>query len=280
MTVPVAKNGSGKVKGNNGGKTSEGTPLLSSFRKSESAVSSRSVRFDDDSSRRSETQRPSLHPFHSASSYLEHFTQSERDRALKQPGVGKAAFLIRDAVLGTTENPTEGTYNPYENPDAPLRNTISILCRRVCASRGFRKFIYFVVWILVVLSFFEPPAWCFDIPGLETSAEDAMDAGHCHRIMALRGPPADDPTSKEHVEYYPNATVFLLSKKHAVIYEYICLVILAINILLLIGRDGCSLSIFFRNGRARLPRLAVTTSVLFLMMSLLVANFRPGYHTR
>ena len=38
------------------------------------------------------------------------FSKSERDEALEMEGVGPAAFLIRDAVLGEVENPAEGVY--------------------------------------------------------------------------------------------------------------------------------------------------------------------------
>lgn len=39
---------------------------------------------------------------------LESFSKSERDDALEIEGVGPAAFLIRDAVLGEVDNPAEG----------------------------------------------------------------------------------------------------------------------------------------------------------------------------
>lgn len=279
MTIPATKNGKNQD-GEKAGKN-EGTPLLSSFHRSASAVSGRSVRFDEDSQRSSESQRRRLlHPFRSASSYLEHFTQSERARALQQPGVGKAAFLIRDAIVGSTENPSEGAFNPYENPGSPLRNTISIICRRIGAKRSFRRCIYLVVWVLVALSFFEPPAWCFDIPGLEKSEEGKVNVGQCAAIMDLRGPPADDPKSDQEVQYYPNATVLLLTRRQAIIYESICLFLLGVYILMLIGRDGCHPGIYFRKSRALVPRLCTTLSTAALAVSLIIATCRQGYHTR
>lgn len=51
--------------------------------------------------------------------FYKELTKSERELlALKRPGVGKAAFLIRDAILGDVENPAKGTYNPYANEEA------------------------------------------------------------------------------------------------------------------------------------------------------------------
>ena len=45
---------------------------------------------------------------------LESFSKSEREEALRIEGVGPAAFLIRDAVLGEVENPAEGPYGDAE----------------------------------------------------------------------------------------------------------------------------------------------------------------------
>lgn len=182
--------------------------------------------------------------------------------------------------MGVTENPSEGAYNPYEHLNSLLRNSISIMCRRLCSRRSVRKFIEVIVWILVILSFIEPPAWCFDIPGIETSKEEAALVGHCWHIMSLRGPPADNPDSDQSVEYYPNSIFFLLTRTQTVAIESLCLFIIIVYHLLLIGRDGCSLAVFFRQGRSRLPRLVGTTSLAALGIGLIVAEAREGYHSR
>lgn len=252
-------------------------PLLSSsFRKNSTASSNRSVHFGDDS-RHSET----LHLVRHASSFIEHFTKSERDKALEKPGVGEAAFLIRDAVLGSLEvdNPSEGAYNPYENPDLVFKNAMSIFCRRLFSLRPVRRFMYAVVWMLVILSFIEPPGWCFHIPGLEVDAETGA-AGQCPRIMALHGPPADDPDSDKDVQYYPNSAAFLLTRYQATILEAACLVSIGLFILIKVGRDGLSLTRYLRKGRTRQIRLFEISAVALLALSLLIATVRRGYHTR
>lgn len=269
MTEPT--NESGRDAKKNG----EKMPLLSSFRKNNSVTSNRSVHFGEESSR-----PESFRLVHHASSFIDHFTDSERDKALEKQGVGEAAFLIRDAVLGSeVENPAEGAYNPYQNQDHVFKNAVSIVCRRVCAIRAVRRFTYAVVWMLVVLSVIEPPAWCFHIPGLEGDAH-TFTAGHCPRIMALHGPPADDPDSGKDVQYYPNSAPFLLSRYQATILETFYLVMITLSILLKVGRDGLSLTRYLRKGRTRMTRLVEIFAVALLALGLIVATVPFGYHTR
>jgi len=281
MTVPMSRNG--REEAENNGRQNEKTPLIPSIKESdESNVSSRSVQFDKQSSRKIESlSSRSQHYIHKASSYLEHFTKSERDHAIElHPGIGDAAFLIRDAVVGETENPSEGAYNPYSNPDLRMRNTISIVCSRICSRRSVRKFIILVVWAGVLLSFVEPPAWCFDIPGLEITEEDTKKVGHCWDVMSLTGPPADDPHSDESVQYYPNSIFFLLTRPQTAAIESVCLVIMIVYFLLLICRDGCYPTVFLRPGRARLPRIFGTGSVAALCIGLAISVVRDGYYSR
>jgi hypothetical protein len=138
---------------------------------------------------------------------------------------------------------------------------------------------YAVVGILVVLSFIEPPAWCFHIPGLEVDA-DMFTAGHCPIIMALHGPPADDPDSDKDVQYYPNSAAFLLTQYQATILEIACILMIGLFILIKIGRDGLSLTRYLRKGRTRKIRLFEITAVTLLALCSLVATVRRGYHTR
>jgi hypothetical protein len=269
MTEPTNENGGDATK------SGEKMPLLSSFRKNNSVTSNRSVHFGEDSSH---PESPRL--VHHASSFIDHFTDSDREKALEKPGVGEAAFLIRDAVLGSeVENPTEGAYNPYQNQDHIFKNAVSIVCRRLCAIWAVRWFSYAVVWVLVVLSVIEPPAWCFHIPGLQVDAR-TFTAGHCPRIMALHGPPADDPDSDKDVQYYPNSAAFLLSRYQATILETFCLVMITLSILLKVGRDGLSLTRYLRKGWTRTTRLVEIVAVALLALGLIIAKVRLGYHRR
>lgn len=253
---------------------SERAPLLSSFRRNDTNGSNHSVHFGDDS-----TRSISRVLMRSASAYVENFTKSERDRALRKPGVGEAAFLICDAVLGSVDNPAEGAYNPYQNPGDYWHNAISISCRRICSLSWVRWLHYTCIWMMVLLSFIEPPAWCFNTPGLP-DYHDKFTAGYCPRIMELYGPPADDPDSVVDVQYYPNATVFLLDRHQAIIAEYVLIAFLILVVLLRIGRDGMSLKRYLRQGLAVRSRAVEIVAIACLLLSLTIQTVTEGYHTR
>lgn len=95
-------------------RTGESRPLL----RSQSTRESASVTFDDSSERpgaaaeNAGAARFLTRSNSSISQVLQRFTRSERDRALQKEGVGPAAFLIRDAVLGDVENPASGACAP------------------------------------------------------------------------------------------------------------------------------------------------------------------------
>ena len=68
MTVPMSTNGH---EGAENGRQNEKTPLMPSIKESVSNVSSRSVQFDKESTRKIETMSSrSQHYFHKASSYI------------------------------------------------------------------------------------------------------------------------------------------------------------------------------------------------------------------
>jgi hypothetical protein len=211
--------------------------------------------------------------FHRSSSLVEsifHVTETERQEALQHKGVGQAAFLIRDAVIGSSENPSEGAYDPYKNPDRPNMNQISIFCRRVCSLRPYRRFLDTILWILILLTFFEPPNWCrYLIREGETIDEDfVLTVGRCHELMAARGPAAGN--SSLVVDYYPNtSTSTLLTARQSHIVESICLVCLWTFVLLRIGRDGFSLRRFLRRGPAQVARYLSFVSLSCLSLGLI-----------
>jgi len=163
--------------------------------------------------------------------FLESFYASARDRA--GGGVGSAAFLIRDAVLGPLEDPAEGAYNPYTHHG--LRPVISVICRRLCAARVVRFLSLAAVWMLVLVSFLEPPNWC--------------RTASCNVVLSMRGPAADEPTLV--VEYYPNSSTLMLTEYQASMLDLGCWTVLVIRILLQIGHDGMSPQRYFRPGPAR-----------------------------
>jgi hypothetical protein len=90
---------------------------------------------------------------------LDHLSRSERDDALLKEGVGKAAFLLRDAVLEDVENPAKGAFDPYANMNderEQLRSAISVFCHRLCSSRPLVNLFHAACSCLVLLTFVEP----------------------------------------------------------------------------------------------------------------------------
>eukprot|EP00956_Cyclotella_meneghiniana_P027560 scaffold62042_cov73-Cyclotella_meneghiniana.AAC.3 len=120
------------------------------------------------------------------------FTWSERERTLREKGVGQAAQLCRDAVFGYQDAPYEGFYDPYgeENQNNETRNEISVLCGRLVAI--LRGAVVFTNCILFLLVFIEPPYWCRN--------GDKKLYGDCRTIFELIGTTADGEEDNEAVD--------------------------------------------------------------------------------
>lgn len=174
--------------------------------------------------------------------------------------IGTAAYLIRDAVLGdnyVVEDPTIGAYNPFSSihSNNVLRNEISIRCRKYCSSWSTLRMLYYSVAVLLLLTFFEPPHWCRNYR-LSMIASDGQQEelflGSCDTILRLSGIPAsatknNDMMASNIVELYPNtSTAIWLSVSQSHLVEIICIAIIAVVVILRIGRDGCSLRIYLR----------------------------------
>lgn len=225
----------------------EDTPLLSSEEPS-SRIEFASLQADLDASSRSSDA--------SIRAILRNFSRSQRDKALNKPGVGQAAFLIRDAVLGEVENPAEGAYNPYDSKDS-LRSELAVFCGRVCANRALVQSMYAIVWFLVLLTFVEPPHWC---------RKHGDDGEGCRVLFEAEGPPADG--SGGSVQWYPNSKSMLLSVKQSNALEAIFLGVYALYTVLRIGRDGLDLFIYLRGGTAQVNRLVQLACLAFLIAGL------------
>jgi hypothetical protein len=89
-------------------------------------------------------------------------TSSEREHALKNLGIGPAAHLIRDAVLGESDGSSETWYDPYAHPDQPVKNFVSVLCSRLITYHWMVRFLLATAWTLALVTFLEPPQWCRD----------------------------------------------------------------------------------------------------------------------
>ena len=202
----------------------------------------------------------SSHWLDTADQKAEEKFRSERERAVKK-GIVEAAFLIRDAVMGEKENPSKGTYDPYINPENSIRNMFSLVFRRILSLRPLRQSLIASAWILVILTFIEPPRWC-------ARGEGELE---CHELFKLKGPPPGGnhtlPES-EWVEYYPGSRSILLTEQQSNIIEYICISFISIIILMRIGRDGCSLKTYLRRGPAQWSRITQIISIVILVIGL------------
>lgn len=199
--------------------------------------------------------------------------RSERERAVEK-GVVQAAFLIRDAVLGESENPSKGTYDPYLHPENSIRNLLSLVFRQILSNRYLRKLSFVAVWSLALLTCVEPPSWCRD-------GYNGDESLNCQVVMALRGPAASAETNEtttnltgaafpgeDDVEYYPSSHFILLSKEQSIMIEWICLSVFSLVLLFRIGRDGCSLFRFLRRGPARTIRSLQLCAIAMLLVGL------------
>jgi hypothetical protein len=219
---------------------------------------------------------------------IENFSKSERDQALQIQGVGPAAFLIRDAVLGQeVENPAEGEYDPYlhlHEEHNMLKNTVSVACRRLCSYRPLVRFLRLTAWTLILLTFIEPPAWCHS----GFSGSSAFEAGaSCTEILSATGIPAagDDEvdtttTTMKEVYYYPSSRAMLLTRHQSAMVETMCLIIMSIFKLLRIGRDGMSWTIYTRRvGYSHINRYLQLVCIIFMSLGLLCdyPNFNPFF---
>jgi hypothetical protein len=209
-----------------------------------------------------------------SSALLEKFTKSERGEALMRQGVGPAAFLIRDAVMGVEESLHDGHYDPYADKENETRSLLSIICGRLTGNRKLVLCLNGTVWILALLSFVEPPCWC---RGIQIPDGDTHKYGSCGVLLSATGPSTDDDNVDETwVEYYPNSSSMLLTVGQSMAAEWILVSIVTLFLLMRLGRDGFQIRRFFRQGLNRLVRTIQCVSVVLLYLGL-VKN-RTDHH--
>jgi hypothetical protein len=203
--------------------------------------------------------------------------RTERDRAVEN-GIVQAAFLIRDAVLGETENPSEGTYDPYMNPEKAMINLFSLIFRQILSYRLLRQMLYGSAWGMVLLTFVEPPRWCTS----GHHGDNPNDSDGCQSLFSLQGKPAASDSGNsvladEVVDYYPNSRSVLLTRTQSNLFEFILVSFVSLIILLRIGRDGCSLTRYLRRGPAQLTRSLqiVAVGLIYLGLWMEDAFFQP-----
>lgn len=124
--------------------------------------------------------------------------------------------------------PCTGSYDPYANPEAELRNLIAIICRRVAAHKPVVRFQHAAMWMLVILTFIEPPIWC--------QSWDPTSEQSCTNLLNLQGVAAGEEETSDPVQYYPNSKSMLLTTYQSHIVEWVCLGIVGLFFLIRFGR--------------------------------------------
>lgn len=212
------------------------------------------------------SERQLLRSSSSISYVFQKFTRSEREEALKCEGVGAAAFLIRDAVLGE-DNTLTGFYDPYEHPERELRNLISVVCRRLVSSELLLKVEYFFIWMLIILTFVEPPIWCQN--------GDPSGEMSCEALLSLQGIAAgEENPSADVVLYYPNSKSMLLTYAQSCLVEWLCLLVIGLFMLFRLGRDGMLFRYYFRPGTT-----GTVHSIQVICYILMVLGLSTSYRT-
>jgi hypothetical protein len=202
-----------------------------------------------------------------SSTLLEKFTKSERAEALMLQGVGPAAFLIRDAVMGVEESLHDGHYDPYADKENETRSLLSIICGRLTGNRNLMLCLNGSAWILALLSFVEPPCWC---RGIQIPDGVTHKFGSCGVLLSATGPSTDaDNVDETWVEYYPNSSSMLLTVGQSMAVEWILVSIVTLFLLIRLGREGFQIRRFFRKGRNRLVRTVQCVSVILLFVGLI-----------
>ncbi len=189
---------------------------------------------------------------------ISRLSSSDRNHALQTLGIGPAAHLIRDAVLG--ERSSDEWFDPYANPDQPFRNCLSLLCSRLVAYRWMNRLLRATAWILVLLSFIEPPSWCdrnADLKLVEATTID--DFGTCGIILTARGTAVD---GMENVQFYPNSSSMWLNPTQARRVEAFCLGGIFCFMLLQFGKVGMDLRRFFYVRKVNTFRLILLVSLI------------------
>ena len=214
--------------------TTEDTPLIGS----DNGGIQREDRLDSTRSNVSIEATIPYHKKHSSLSdrLLRSLSSTQRERALKELGVGPAVFLIREAVRGEKGSPYEAWYDPYANPEQPFRNLVALMCGRLVASIWLSRVFFASLWLLVVLSFIEPPHWCRDstLDIVQGENYDDSQYGSCWTILHATGTSVD---GEPDVEYYPNYNMMILTVDQSRTIELICLCIVAACTIIQVRKD-------------------------------------------
>ncbi|EJK76974.1 hypothetical protein THAOC_01229 [Thalassiosira oceanica] len=216
---------------------------------------------------------------------------AKRRESLSEQGVGKAAFLIKDAVIGMRDAPYEGYYDPYEHGEGSLRDYLSVAAGRLVVQ--LRWITVLACWALFLLGFVEPPSWCREASNLNIIANQLTvsnkdEYGDCDVLLHATGTTID---GQENRELYPSTKSMILTYRESKHIEIFGLCVVSFFMLLKLADDGFRLNLFFYSGKKRrlnTLQLAVLAGLSFctaidavepkpILRMLLLASFLRGF---
>ncbi|KAL7540597.1 hypothetical protein ACHAWF_006726 [Thalassiosira exigua] len=196
-----------------------------------------------------------------------------RRNALAEPGVGRAARLIRDALRGYQDAPPEGHYDPYQHGDGEFHAAGDLRCRVAVAGARWAVRCRWVAvcasWALFALTFVEPPRWCRDRSDLQIVAdagEDGYDGGYgdCEILFSAHGATAD---GQDDGAYYPHSGAMKVTTSQSCIVQLSCASLVAIHAIFALAADGFDPRLFFYDGHKRRTHVVRCGAVVGLLAS-------------
>ena len=150
---------------------------------------------------------------------------------------------------------------------------MAVICGRICSSRPVLQIINGTAWVLLLLSFIEPPSWCH-----HSHYSHASHIQGCEAFLSVKGAPAttDNVTypgdkvgnSTEEVQYYPNSHSMILTSHQSCLVEAIGLGVIVAVILVRLGRDGMDIGTYLRPGPSQMNRIAQIACIVGMVASL------------
>jgi hypothetical protein len=177
---------------------------------------------------------------------------------IKKEGVGSAAFLVRDAVLGEEDVSCECWYNPCTHPQKEWRNFFAIICGRLSGYHWMTRVVQAAAWMTALLTFIEPPHWCRH--GDFAMLEDNKFGG-CGVLLSDKGPSLE---GEESADCYPSLKSMQISLEEAMAVEWLCLSVATFCLILKVGREGFKAKQFFITGYSHRTRTLQSFLITFL----------------
>lgn len=206
--------------------------------------------------------------------------------------VSKAANLLRDVIL-LSKTSSELAHTDYSISRLSRSNGkyvwLSGWCSKIVNHPFFLAVFHTCVFALMLLSFFEPPAWCRDFDDGDTDSENG-----CELALSMKGVPAfySDDSETRMQDYYPNTGTNILTVSQSLKLEWFFMIVILTHTTLCFGKDDFSLKNFFLIGSyqsfdldtltskylkvIRVVRIVRMGAILLLLKGMIAYSFSSG----